>query len=161
MAKNLWLMKFDPFGTYIARRPISGGEYAFQAGEIIPAGTFPDRRMRQLYDNRVIINIKAQHDFTVIGELPVEVVGETLPVVNVIATPAAVVLPVVDETPAAVVLPGISLPPVIETPVAVVETDVVTEREKLLKDAAELNIKVDGRWSDVRLKAEIDKALNS
>jgi len=35
----------------------------------------------------------------------------------------------------------------------------VEERDELVKQASELGIKVDGRWSNDRLKSEIDAAL--
>lgn len=179
MVKNLWLRRFDANNEFVARREIilPSGDLA-KAGDPIPKESFTARRLRQLYDARTIVAADAWaefvtpviatfneskkatvvfHDEIVVVDDVADTVDEPLPDVNITETDDYVEFSTdvdfVEPQPVVTELPGLALPP----PAA--EPQPVEDRETLLKEATELNIKVDGRWSDTRLRAEIDKAL--
>lgn len=59
MVKNLWLKKFDPSDDFTWRR--NCGE--FTAGESVVKSKFTDRRLRQLYDARIIAATDVWNEF--------------------------------------------------------------------------------------------------
>lgn len=178
MVKNLWLDPFDPKAEYVARKAFGG----YTMGDEIDKSKLPHtRRLRQLYDNRMIVtrdmwerHVNGVEDeprefkkSTLKFDAPEKVVTdavnkinkdvedgikeglETLPE-NVKATAETVTFlnsesPLPAPMPAAVPAPDSGGQP---------------SKETLTKDAEELGIKVDGRWSVERIQSEIDKALS-
>lgn len=166
MSRNLWLRRFDANQDFVARREIvlPSGDLA-KVGDPIPKEGYTDRRLRQLYDTRSIVAADMWHEHMNPPEVSFrpskkstvvfhdELVTETLPDVNITETDDYVDF--VEPEPVVTELPGLTLP----LPAAEPESEPVEDRDELLKQAAELNIKADGRWSNTRLRAEIDKAL--
>lgn len=150
MAKNLWLERFDASKEFVARRTMGN----LAPGDVIVKKNFTERRLRQLYDSRVIVHADAWESHVT----PLPAVD---PVVETVTLPA--VDPVV-ETVTLPFLPGVEAATHDALPVAIPAPDSdgpPDEKETLLADAKDLGIKVDGRWSTERLKSEIDKALDN
>lgn len=138
MAKNLWLERFDASKEFVARRTMGN----LAPGDVIVKKNFTERRLRQLYDSRVIVHADAWESYV---------------------TPLPAVDPVV-ETVTLPFLPGVEAVTHDAPPVAIPAPDSdgpPDEKETLLADAKDLGIKIDGRWSVERLKSEIDKALDN
>lgn len=68
MAKNLWMQRFDPKRNFVARRPFSMLGSRLNAGDPIDKDSLTDRRLRQMYDHRLIITEEAYSLHTGVGK---------------------------------------------------------------------------------------------
>lgn len=177
MAKNMWLKRFDAAGDFVARRAF--GKYA--PGESIVNEDFAARRLRQFYDNRMIVFAdvwdayvnpalvapRVEKKSTLTFKLPemdesgtdAEQTGdesetETLQTPEFDLPPLDALLTSAPDTQPLDVVAAI-LPDVTVT----LRTPAVETRESLIADAVELGIDVDKRWSDKTLKEKINAKL--
>lgn len=52
--RNLWRDKFDASKKFVARREITLGDDELKPGDLVKSKDIPERRLRQLYDQRSI-----------------------------------------------------------------------------------------------------------
>lgn len=106
---GIWSKKFDPELEFVARRALVQGDGSLLApGDDVAKATFLQRRLRQLYDQRIIAEKEAWNEYHALLEAYEEKTSTLVPLL-IEETPAAEPVAVV-ETPAAepvVALPGL------------------------------------------------------
>lgn len=138
MVKNLWHTKFNAGDEFITRRDLGD----LVAGQPIDKDAFTERRLRQLYDQRVIVNADVWAQY--VGEP--KTLDEAFEMLGIESMNFDI--------------GGGEDGPVVTLKEVITLPGVVSEIDLLRKDAEEIGIKVDKRWSVKRLNEEIEKALN-